>query len=204
MVGGGVQGLRRINRLLAEGCRIILYADVIHPDVQKHVDSKSVRLVHGRVRNADFLHADNPYVVIAATDDADLNRLILREACRIGCLAYSVDDPDASDFAHLSIADIKGVLRVAISTGGRSPIIANAIRQKIEEFLNDAISDDILMRLQLQETARKESRSVIGSGARRREFLHSIEHDETIKQLIAALDFTGAQKRMMALLEECT
>lgn len=203
VVGGGTQGLKRINQLIPEGCDIITYAKQVHPDIQAHADAKKIQLVRQDITDAGFLDGLCPYMVIAATDNRALNDIIVGAAHRASCLAYAADDPDASDFAHLSVAHVKDVITVAVSTGGRSPVVARHIRDMIEGYLNDAISDAHVMQVRLQEDARERAKDIIATPARRRAFLHMVESDETIKRLIMHGDFTGARARMVQMLGEC-
>ena len=46
----------------------------------------------------------------------------------MGAFVYAVDDPPVSDFSYASIINIEDVMQIAVSTSGRSPIMARRIR----------------------------------------------------------------------------
>jgi precorrin-2 dehydrogenase/sirohydrochlorin ferrochelatase len=75
---------------------------------------------------------DGIFIVIAATSSHELNTLIYREANLRGVLCNAVDDPDNCDFYYPAVVD-RGDLQIAISTNGRSPALAQRLRQELEE-----------------------------------------------------------------------
>ena len=73
-------------------------------------------------------------VVIAATNDKELNSRVKIAASDAGILANIADTPELCDFYLGSIVN-KGDLKIAISTNGKSPTVA----KRIKEVLNDSI-----------------------------------------------------------------
>ena len=73
-------------------------------------------------------------MVIAATNDPDVNAAVYQGAVERGILANSVDDPPNCDFYFGSVVS-RGELQIAISTAGESPAVAQRLRREIDEQL---------------------------------------------------------------------
>lgn len=69
-------------------------------------------------------------LVIAATQDRDLNERIFRDAERRGMLCNVADVPDLCNFI-LPAVHREGPIAVAVSTGGASPALAKRLRAMI-------------------------------------------------------------------------
>ncbi|MDU4485892.1 MAG: uroporphyrinogen-III C-methyltransferase [Enterobacter sp.] len=88
------------------------------------------------VAEADFDESqiDSVVLVIAATEDRDLNRRISDAAQARYRLVNVVDDQPLCSFIFPSIVD-RSPLLVAISSGGTAPVLARVLREKIEALL---------------------------------------------------------------------
>ena len=88
------------------------------------------------VEEADFDESqiDSVVLVIAATEDRDLNRRISDAAQARYRLVNVVDDQPLCSFIFPSIVD-RSPLLVAISSGGTAPVLARVLREKIEALL---------------------------------------------------------------------
>jgi precorrin-2 dehydrogenase/sirohydrochlorin ferrochelatase len=82
------------------------------------------------------------HIVIAATDNLELNRSIYIQARDRQLLVNVADNPDLCDF-YLGGIVTKGNLKIAISTNGKSPTVAKRLRELFEEILPEEI-DDVL------------------------------------------------------------
>lgn len=133
VVGGGKVAHRKIETLLAHGASV----DVI----AKEVDSPLAALVEkGAIchRGEAFSEEDleGVFLVIAATNDADLNRRVSTAAQHRGLLVNAVDQPSDCNFIVPSILR-RGDLVVSVSTSGKSPAFARKIREDLEERFGD-------------------------------------------------------------------
>jgi siroheme synthase-like protein len=68
---------------------------------------------------------------VAATSSPALNAGIYRRARRRAVLCNVVDDPEHCDFYYGAVVR-RGALQIAISTGGRSPALAQRLKKQIE------------------------------------------------------------------------
>lgn len=153
ILGGGKQAAKRFFAMAQEGCTITLVSPVISEDIMRA--SRSGR-ADVRTMEADITILDDvkPDIVVAATDNAPLNREIMAGAKERGIVRYSASDPDSSDYAHLATTEFDGVVRVAVSTGGRSPAMARKIRDNIRENIASVVTPDILSAIREGRPAR--------------------------------------------------
>lgn len=202
VVGAGGEGLKKVNSLLTQDCQILVISDSANTQIQRLVKEGKIEFKKTKLKNANFLKEYNPILVMAATDNKELNRKIVVEAKKKRCYAYAADDPDFSDFAHPSVINIQDTVQVAISTGGRSPAMARKIKLKAEKIFNDIIDKDDIYQIRLQKIARDAAKSKIPTVLGRKKFLYSVLNNPEIKQLLKDDNFSTAQKEVMRLLGE--
>jgi precorrin-2 dehydrogenase/sirohydrochlorin ferrochelatase len=77
---------------------------------------------------------DDAFLVIAATDNHEVNAAIFQEANRRRIPVNTVDDPARSDFYFSSVVR-RGPLQIAISTAGESPSFAQRLKRNIDVVL---------------------------------------------------------------------
>lgn len=118
----------------------------------------------------------------------------------MGALSYAVDDPSVSNFSYASIINVEGILQIAISTSGRSPIVARRFRIKAERVIRRLISKSDIENIRLQEVARRMIRKRIPTVTERKEFLYSIINNATIQKLIKEDKIDDARQELVALI----
>ena len=154
VVGAGSVGLRKAQRLLEAGARVLVVTRKAHPQV--------LELERGTQPAGGWLHVEErnfrpddlkgSFLVFACTDDRDLNQTILELANEQGILAQSATDPASNDF-HVPSEIRRGEFSLAISTGGGSPALAKAIRERLEEIFPEAFGDyvELLARVRTRQ-----------------------------------------------------
>lgn len=131
VVGGGEVAARKVRLLLRAGPRIELVAEQLNAEIGALAETG--QLVH-RAFRFEPEQVRGCRLVIAATDDAVLNREVAAAADAAGVPVNVVDDPAPSSFITPSLIDRAPVL-VAISTGGAAPVLARRLRERIESLL---------------------------------------------------------------------
>ena len=200
VVGGGQEGLKKINSLLTQDCKILLISDKTNQQISNYVRQKKITFKKMKLKGADFLSKYKPFMVMATTDDKELNRKIVEKAKQMRCYAYAADDPSVSDFSHPSVINIEDTVQIAISTGGRSPAMARKIRMQAEKVFKKIIKKEDIYQIKLQEIARTAAKSRLATPIERKKFLYSVLNDNQVKQLIKEENFKKAQKRVMKML----
>jgi precorrin-2 dehydrogenase/sirohydrochlorin ferrochelatase len=128
VVGGGEVAERKIKNLLTYGCTIYISSPHLTPYLQQLVATKKIH--HIPYESLDT-YIDDTFMVIAATDDAEVNSRIASLAKKHGLLINTVDQPKDCNFIMPSIVK-RGNLQIAISTAGKSPALAKKIRKSLE------------------------------------------------------------------------
>lgn len=202
VVGAGQEGLKKVNSLLTQDCKILVISNKANTQIKRFADDGKIEFKKERLHDANFLDEYEPLLVMAATDDKELNRKIVQKAKEKRCYAYAADDPQVSDFAHPSVINIQDTVQVAISTGGKSPAMARKIKLKAEKIFNQVIDKDDIHQIKLQKIARDAAKSKIPTVLGRKKFLYSVLNNNTIKQLLKEDKFRLAEKEVMKILEE--
>ena len=135
ILGAGNEALKRIKLLQNEDCQIIVIGQKPHSTIERLAKQKKVTLKKIKLTSTNFIKDYKPFLIIASTSDSLLNQKVVQTARKMKILAYASDSPELSDISYLSQIDIKGTIKVGISTSGASPIMAKKLNQKQKNFL---------------------------------------------------------------------
>lgn len=130
VVGAGTVAESKIESLLAAGASVHVVAPSASEAVQRLARAGRITWDARRFTPADL--EDVFLVVAAATSCEDVNAMVAREARVRGVMCNVVDDPERCDFYYPAVVR-RGQLQIAISTGGRSPALAQRLRQELEQ-----------------------------------------------------------------------
>lgn len=203
VVGGGTEGMRKVRGLLGQGCRITVISNRISSYLSEQAALGKIQVVKASLRSAAILDKyPSAFLVLAATNDKSLNRKLVEKGRAMGAFVYAADDPPVSDFSYASIINIEGVVQVAISTSGKSPIMARKIRMRAEKVLVKLIKRVDVDNARLQEFARNAARPAIKTVDERKRFLYSIINDRGIQNLIKAEKIEDAKLATLELLQK--
>ena len=131
VVGGGEVALRKIELLLKAGGDVMVVSPDLHPELQKHLAASEIQ---HQAKNFEADDLQNSKLVISATDDAATNQQVSELAKNVGIPVNVVDAPELCSFIVPSIIDRSPVM-VAVSSGGRSPVLARLLRTKLETMI---------------------------------------------------------------------
>lgn len=128
VVGGGKVAVRKAAMLCAFGADVT----VVSPEM----NGQDVRSLRWLRRGFEERDVEGQTLVVAATDDAVLNRRVA-ELCRArGIPVNVVDDPANCTFIFPAIFR-KGPIVAAVSSGGASPVAAKLVRDKVGRLVPD-------------------------------------------------------------------
>ena len=202
VIGSGNEGMKKINSLFTQDCKILVISDKSNSQIEKYVKQGKIQFKKTKLNDATFLSKYKPYLVMATTSDITLNRKIVEKARRMKSYAYASDDPEVSDFAHPSVINIADTVQVAVSTGGSSPAMARKIRLKMESFLKKNISSEDIYQIKLQKFARFEAKKVISTQLDRKKFLYSVMNDKRVKELLKEGKYKMSQAWVKKMLKK--
>ena len=202
VVGSGNEGMKKVNSLLTQDCKILVISSNSNSQIDKFVKQRKIKFKKVKLKDTIFLSKYKPYLVMATTNDRDLNRKIVESARKMKSYVYASDDPEISDFAHPSVINIADTLQDAISTGGSSPAMARKIKIKTESFLKKNISSEDIHQIKLQKFARFEAKQVLTTQLDRKKFLYAVMNDKHVKGLLKEGKYKIAQTKVKKILRE--
>ncbi len=131
LVGGGHVALRKARTLLQAGAALTVVSKEFAEEFTEWQAQQRVQLIQGEF--AESLLAEQ-WLVLAATDDDELNARVHQAATARQIWVNTVDDQDKCEFIFPSIIDRSPIL-VAISSGGSAPVLVRRLREKLETLL---------------------------------------------------------------------
>jgi len=143
LIGAGNVGLEKLTAILNNSplARVTVIAKTFVPEIHTLASEfDGLTIIQKTFIDTDLDGAD---LVIAATDDSELNKYIRESAHDRKLLINVADKPELCDFYLGSIVQ-KGDLKVAISTNGKSPTVA----KRLKEVLNESLPAELDVTLQ--------------------------------------------------------
>ena len=129
VVGGGRVAERKVQGLLSCSAQVT----VISPEMTEEL----LRLhSEGRIQwlNREYIRGDlvKAFLVIAATDNEETQKLVYEEAVTCNLLLNVADVPQRCNFI-LPATVRRGDLLISVSTSGKSPALARKLRMELEK-----------------------------------------------------------------------
>lgn len=200
VIGGGAEAYRKTQSLLDSGATIWLISKEFSKDVLSLGETKKVALLKTEVKDAKtFIDSLNPKpdLLLAATDNSKLNLELVKAAKTYGSIVYAVDNPAISDFILPAVAHI-GDVKVAVSTGGKSPAMAHVLRERIEKL----VTPQDLLEIELQEKCRTQLKQLIADPKARSKTLYEILNDVNIKAALVKGNMAEAETYALQLINK--
>ena len=139
VVGGGNVAMRKVKGLLEAGSRPCIIAPEICADLQAIVEKNQLVWQQRKFEQGDCA----PFqLVIAATNNSEVNKLVSDEALKAKLLVNNVSDPEHSNF-YVPATIRRSPLEFAIGTSGEVPYLSRKLKQLFETKLAHEISDNI-------------------------------------------------------------
>jgi cobalt-precorrin 5A hydrolase/precorrin-3B C17-methyltransferase len=141
VIGGGPVAERKVAGLLAAGAQVRLIAPQATPQLIAWAQAGRLHWLARPYQPGDLTGA---FLVFAATNQRAVNQQVAQDAAASGALCNVADAPQEGDF-HLPAVLRTEDLTIAVSTSGRDPRRAKAVRDQIaaglQGFPND--KDDL-------------------------------------------------------------
>jgi len=128
VVGGGIVAARKVSLLLKAQAQVTVVAPELSRELAEWLAEGQITHLSRDFEDGDIEQA---VLVIAATDQQDVNRRVSELAQARGIPVNVVDNPALCSFITPSIVD-RSPVQIAISTGGASPVLARMIRTRLE------------------------------------------------------------------------
>ncbi|MFQ5862080.1 MAG: bifunctional precorrin-2 dehydrogenase/sirohydrochlorin ferrochelatase [Candidatus Brocadiales bacterium] len=172
VVGGGDVAHRKAISLKEAGAQVV----VIGPEFsQEFLKEKGLTILRQKYEERCL---EGATLVIAATNDKEINQRVWKEAQRHGLLVNVVDQPELCNFIVPSVVN-RGELQISISTGGASPAFARRVRQELENHFGPEYGDFIGLLSKL----RPEVRSRIANKAKRQKVMERLSSPDMLNMI---------------------
>lgn len=151
VVGGGAVAARKADLLAQAGALVMVISPEINGEIANLVKTKRYLWVQQHFDTAMAFALPRPRLIIAATDCSETNQTAYRWGEANGALVNVTDQTELCRFILPAIVD-RSPLIVAVSTGGRSPVLARVMKTKLEGWIPAGLGrlTDLLGRLRDQ------------------------------------------------------
>jgi|SRR5680860_143048 len=189
VVGGGVIALRKVQTLMHHGALVQIVSPRLVPELKELIDEKRCFWLEKDYSVEDIQEA---ILVFSCTENEDVNTQVAKDAKAHHRPVNVVDDPIKCSFIVPSIME-QGNLKIAVSTGGSSPIVARQVRAELQSLYGQEMAEY----LTLLKNWRSLAKSSLPS-AKRSIFWQRVTDGE-VRGLIKAQKITEAE----GVIEEC-
>jgi precorrin-2 dehydrogenase/sirohydrochlorin ferrochelatase len=162
-------------------------------------EKKKIDLHKTEIRGGEsFVKQLNPKpdLLAVATSDHKLNAKLASCAKSEGFMVYVADNPAISDFILPAVSKI-GEVRIAVSTGGKSPAMAKTLRERIERL----ITEEDLLHIELQEYLRAILKREVSEQKNRKEILYEVLNDKRVNEFLKEAKLDKAKKEALTIME---
>ena len=129
VIGGGHVAERKVLGLLESGAQITVVSPELTEKLAELHSDGQIEVCRCDYQKGDLAGA---WLVIAATNDEQVNQQIFTEANERHIFCNVVDRPELCSFQVPAVVR-RGDLQIAVSTSGTSPILAKLIRQQLQK-----------------------------------------------------------------------
>ena len=137
VVGGGAVGERKVDGLLAAGARVTVLSPRLTTRLSALAGEGRIRHLARAYRVGDLQGYD---LVFLAVPDDSVTAAVVAEARARRVWVNAADDPARCDFILPAVLR-RGELVVAVTTGGASPALARAIRDRLEPVVTEEYAE---------------------------------------------------------------
>ncbi len=185
VVGGGAVAARKVTALLDAGADVL----VVAPEICEQIRALPVERAERPYGRGDL---DGAWLVIAATDDTEVNRQVSADGHDARVWVNAADDPEACAFTLPAVLR-RGPVTVSVSTGGHSPALAGWLRDQVADLLGPEIGRLAELLSEAREELQAAGRSTEGLDWRR-------ALDSDMLDLIRSGRMAQARERLQACL----
>lgn len=189
VVGGGSIALRKVQTLLDHGAIVRIVSPQLVPELKALINDNSCLWSEKEYSTEDIQEA---ILVFSCTEKEEVNAKVSQDAKANYRPANVVDDPEKCSFIVPSIME-QGDLKIAVSTGGSSPIVARQVRAELQTHYGKEMAEY----LTLLKTWRNRAKSSLSP--EKRSIFWNRATDGVVRELIKAQQLTEAE----GVVEKC-
>lgn len=175
VIGGGKVAERKVKSLLQAGANVVVVSPQLTPGLTHFKEQGKIKHIAREYQPQDLSEA---FVAICATDNKELNGQVADQCRKRNILVNVVNDPPKSNF-FVPATMQRGSLSIAISTNGKSPLLAAHIREQLEQTYGPEYADF----LELLGQVRQDVLHNVPDSHRRKRIMEKIIQSDIIKLL---------------------
>jgi uroporphyrin-III C-methyltransferase / precorrin-2 dehydrogenase / sirohydrochlorin ferrochelatase len=186
VVGGGTVAARKTELLARAGGRVTVLSPELCQILAAQAESGQIAWLPKSFDAADL---SGFRLVVAATDDFEVNAVVSRAAKERNLPVNVVDSPQLCSFIFPAIVDRSPVV-AAVSSGGASPVLARLLRMRLETLIAPGYG-----RLaSLAEAFREKVKRAIPDAAQRRRFWERVLTGPVAEMALAGQEESAAAR----------
>lgn len=192
IVGGGQVATHKARGLLQAGATLRVVAPALTPELDQ------LRTEHAIEWSSDPFssqHLQHCWLVIAATNDPQVNQQVSQAAEEARLFCNRVDDPSSASFITPAIIDHSPVI-IALCSGGHAPVYSQILKQHLTEHLPERMRE----RVQLAATLRERVNQSGESRERKRAFWVAFFQHPPLQHALMQQNATAIQLQVEGLI----
>ncbi len=136
VIGGGGVGTSRARKFLEYGARVVVVSLDFSAELKKLEKEGKVELISGDATNVSFLEeiVKDSFMVVVAVGSRDVNEVVDKLAEKYGFLKNFANDAERTEVVVPFEGEVEGI-RFAVTTEGKSGIVARIVRDRIKEAI---------------------------------------------------------------------
>lgn len=194
VVGGGTVAERKVQSLLKSGAKVKLVSKEVTPRLRRLIVEGAVSYREGEYCPADLTGV---LLAIGATSCPETNRRLAQDCRERNLLVNVVDDPEFCTF-YVPAVLTRGSFQLAVSTGGKSPLLAGKIREELAKRYGPEYGELTALLGEIREKARRE----IADGRARQKLLAGLVDGQVLELMEKGL-WKEAKERVMNNVRAC-
>lgn len=189
VVGGGSVALRKVQTLINHGAYVHIVSPRLVPELKELIDQKTCFWSEKDYSTEDIQEA---ILVFSCTEKEEVNAQVANDANARRRPVNVVDDPEKCSFIVPAIME-RGDLKIGVSTGGSSPIVARQVRSELQSLYGQEMAEYLTLLKTWRSLAKRSL-----SSEKRSIFWHRVTNGE-VRELIKAQQITEAE----GVVEKC-
>jgi len=190
VVGGGNVAWRKVCSLKEAGAKVTVVSPEFCSELENETGFERIQQKY----EEGFLNG--VLVVVASTNDEEVNKKVYYDATKRGILVNVVDRPEFCSFIVPATIN-RGDLCISISTGGASPALARNIREYLEKQFGDEYDEFTRLLLEI----RRKILSEVSDESIRRDILQRIAGLDML-EVVKEKGIAEARKKMLDIVSE--
>ncbi len=134
IIGGGAVAARKADLFIKSGAIVTVVAPQLKTEMKHHLANNKIVWQMGSFSPEIIANITTPKYVISATDDESVNKAVYQYCQQQNIPINVADQTEFCDFILPAIVD-REPMTIAISTGGRSPVLARLMKARLETMI---------------------------------------------------------------------